>query len=48
MAIKLKNMENETHTVGPGIWQESLKNVENDKCTLQDLEYGEKIEKRDK
>ena len=22
------------------MWQEILKNVENEKCTLQDLEYG--------
>ena len=33
------------HTVGAGIWQETLKNVENKKCTLQDMEYGEKTEK---
>ena len=25
-----------------------LKNVENEKCTLQDLEYGKKNEKREK
>ena len=24
----------EMHTVGPGIWRETLKNVENEKCTL--------------
>ena len=28
--------------VGPGIWRETLKNVQNEKQTLQDLEYGEK------
>ena len=33
------------HTVGPGIWLETLKRLENEKCTLQDLEYGEKTEK---
>ena len=35
----------ETHTVGRKIWQESLKNVKNEKYTLQDLDYGEKTEK---
>ena len=35
----------ETHTLGPGIGQETLKNEENQKCTLQDLDYGEKTEK---
>ena len=35
-------------TLGPGIWQEILKNVENEKYTLQDLEYGDKTEKRGK
>jgi hypothetical protein len=34
------------HRVGPGIWQEILKNVDNEKCTLYDLEYGEKHWKR--
>ena len=33
------------YTVGPGIWQETLKNVENEKRTFSDLEYGKKIEK---
>ena len=32
-------------TVGPRIWQELLKNVENEKCTLQDLENGKKHSK---
>ena len=41
-------MENEKHTVLPGIWQETLKNVENEKSTPEDLEYGEKTEKRRK
>ena len=36
------------HTLGPEIWGETLKNVENEKFTLQDLEYGEKSEKRGK
>ena len=30
------------HTVEPGIWQETLKNIENEERTMQDLEYGEK------
>ena len=33
------------NTLGPGIWQEILKILENEKCTLQKLEYGEKTEK---
>ena len=36
------------NTVGTGIWQETLKNLENKKYTLQDLDYGEKTEKRGK
>ena len=28
--------------VGHEIWQEAMKNVQNEKHTLQDLEYGEK------
>ena len=32
------------HTVGPGIWQETLKNEQNKECTVQDMEYGEKTE----
>ena len=33
------------HTVGPGIWLETMKIIENEKCILLDLEYGEKAEK---
>ena len=29
----------ETHTVGPGIWRERVKNMENETQTLYDLEY---------
>ena len=32
-------------TLGSGIGQETLKNIEKEKCTLQDLDYGEKTEK---
>ena len=35
-------------TIGPGTQRETLKNVENEKCTLYDLKNGEKPEKRDK
>ena len=30
------------HTVGPGILKKKLKNVDNEKCTLYDLEYSKK------
>jgi hypothetical protein len=36
------------YTVGPGIRQEKLKNLENEKYTLKDLDYREKTEKRGK
>ena len=35
----------ETHTIGPEIWLETLKRVENETETLFDVEYGEKTEK---
>ena len=31
--------------VGPGLWRETLKNVENVKFKLQDLEYDDKTVK---
>ena len=31
--------------VGPGIWRETLKNLQNEKHTKQDLDYGKKTEK---
>ena len=34
----------EMNTVGPGIWQKTLKNEQNKECTVQDMEYGEKTE----
>jgi hypothetical protein len=34
--------------VGHEIWRETPTNVKNEKCTLKDLEYGEKREKRGK
>ena len=39
-----KTWKIDTHTVEPGIWRD----MKNDKCTLQDLAYGEKTEKRGK
>ena len=38
----------DTHTVGPGIWQETVKNMKYEKYTMQDLDFGEKPEKRGK
>ena len=35
----------ETHTVRPGLSCETLKKVQNEKCTLFDLEYGKNTEK---
>ena len=37
-----KRKKCEMHTLRPGIWQETLKNVENETQTLYALEYGEK------
>jgi hypothetical protein len=36
------------HTLGTGIEQKTLKNMENENCTLWDMEYGRKIKKRAK
>ena len=36
------------NTVGLGKWQEKVKNLKNEKCTPQDLDYGKKTEKRGK
>ena len=30
-------------TVKPVLWCETLKNVQNETCTLQDLEHGKKL-----
>ena len=35
-------------TIGPRIWRETMKIVENEKYIQQDLEFGEKREKRGK
>ena len=38
----------ETHTVGPGKGRETVKNMKNEKCTLQEEDCGEKTEKHGK
>ena len=39
---KLTNEERRNHIVGQEIWRETLKNVGNEKHTLQDMEYDKK------
>jgi len=49
MARKLKKREKwERHTIGNIKRRETLNNFENDKWTLQDMDYGKKNEKRGK
>ena len=48
MARKLKIMENGKHPLDVLKMTKSLKNVKNEKCTLKDLEYGEKTENHGK
>ena len=48
MSRKLKNMENEKHTLEDLKNDEITRNVKNEKCTLQDLEYAEKTENHGK
>ena len=49
MPRKLKIMENEKHPLDDMKNDEiTEKNVKNEKCTLQDLEYGEKTENHGK
>ena len=49
MAKKLENeIQWETCTIGPEIWLETLKKVENQTETLFDLLYGNKTETRGK
>ena len=47
-ARKLKIMENEKHPLDDLKNDEITKNVKNEKCTLKDLEYGEKTENHGK
>ncbi|SFW06703.1 Uncharacterised protein [Chlamydia abortus] len=48
MAKNLKIMENEKNPLDYLKNDKSLKNVKNEKCTLKDLEYGEKTENHGK
>ena len=48
MAKKLKIMENEKHPLDHLKMTKSLKNVKNEKCTLQDMECGDKTENHGK
>ena len=48
MVRKLKIMGNEKHPLEDLKNNKSLKNVKNAKCTLKDLEYGEKTENHGK
>ena len=48
MARKLKIMENEKHPLDSLKNEEITKNMKNEKCTLKDLEYGEKTENHGK
>ena len=48
MGRKLKIMENEKHPLDDLQNDEIAKNGKNEKCTLQDLEYGEKTENHGK
>ena len=48
MARKLKIMENEKHPLDDLKNNEITEKRENEQCTLQDLEYGKKIENRGK
>ena len=48
MASKLKIMENEKHPHDDLKNDEITKKRENEKCTLKDLEYGEKTENHGK
>ena len=44
-----KNVQNrETHTVGPGKWQEKVKDVKYEKYTLLYLDFGKKTKLRGK
>ena len=47
-ARKLKIIENEKHPLDDLKNEKSLKYVKNVKCTLKDVEYGEKTENHEK
>ena len=48
MARKLKIIENSTQTLFDLDMARNTKNLENEKCPVQDLQYGEKTEKHGK
>ena len=48
MARKVKIMENEKHPLDDLKNDEITAKVKNEKCTMQDLEYGEDIENHGK
>ena len=48
MARKLKIMENEKHPLDDLKNDKLMKKLKNKKCTLKDLEYGEKTENHGK
>ena len=48
MAKNLKIMENDKNPLDYLKNDKSLKNMKNEKCTLKDLEYGEKTENHGK
>ena len=48
MARKQKIMETEKHPINDLKMKKSLKKLKNEKCTLQNLEYGEKTENHGK
>ena len=48
MARKLKIMENEKHTLDELKNDEITENLKKEKCTLEDLEYGNKTENHEK
>ena len=43
-----KRAKLDSNGVSPGIWYETLKNMQIEKNRLEDIEYGEKTEKREK
>ena len=45
MVRNTEKVQNEKHNIVPGIWQETVKNMKNEKLTRQDMKYGEKHRK---
>ena len=44
MTKNRKRRKGDTHVVGHGIWQETVKNLEDEKCTNQDIKYAKNPE----